>query len=120
MLSHPSAIRIPFAAVAIALGRPKHDPSGQQSPPTAEPVAEKAGTPPDPVTAIHDRLVGRWQVRTGRQLGLDLSLWQLQGFGIEFDNRTVRITRGQIAGDREFTWAVEPGATPKSVMLTPI
>jgi RNA polymerase sigma factor (sigma-70 family) len=106
-------------AVALAVGRPKPDPPSPRAPTIVEQVAVTAA-PTDAATALHDRLIGRWQVRTGRQLGLELSPWQLQGFGIEFDVRTLRITRGQIAGDREFTWAVESGPDPKGVMLVPI
>jgi len=105
-------------AVGAAAARSKPDPV--QPPPNAEPVVERPAPPPDPVAALKDKLVGRWQVDAGTRNGQALTAWEKRGYLVEFaGDGVLRLYRGVIRDQRTFTWQVGPADKPGQLTLTP-
>ncbi|HEX3152388.1 MAG TPA: sigma-70 family RNA polymerase sigma factor [Gemmataceae bacterium] len=84
-----------------------------------EPVVERPAPPTDPAVALREQLQGHWQVDSGSREGRPLTAWEKRGYTIDFDDKQIRLQRGQIHDQRTFTWAVEPAAAPKTLRLVP-
>jgi RNA polymerase sigma factor (sigma-70 family) len=87
--------------------------------PTPPPTDETpvVAVPPDPLAAVRAQLAGRWQVDAGTRDRLALTDWERRGYLIDFDDRVLRLHRGNIHGQRTFTWTIDP-ATPQVMVLT--
>jgi RNA polymerase sigma factor (sigma-70 family) len=104
-----------WAAVTAQPGpRPDNPAAGPTVRDPAPPVAVV-----DPTSTVREKLAGLWQVDSGTRDNRPLSDWERQGYRLGFDPAGVlTIHRGQLRGQRTFTWAVDRAAPP-ALVLTP-
>ena len=73
---------------------------------------------PDPVVALREKLTGQWRVNEGTRDNRPLTDWEKEGFQFDFNaSGALTVHRGQVWGQRDFTWAVE--GAPPALLLTP-
>jgi RNA polymerase sigma factor (sigma-70 family) len=84
-----------------------------------DPIVERPAAPVDPAVALREQLKGRWQVDAGTREGRALTAWEKRGYSVNFDDKLIRLQRGQIHDQRTFHWTVEPGVAPKTLRLVP-
>ena len=98
-----------------------------QQPPQLEQALANNPTPkqppelaPAPQLAPRERLAGQWRVDEGVRNGQPLTDWDKTGFQFDFDaSGVLKVLRGEVRGQRSFTWAVDANASPSAIMLTP-
>jgi RNA polymerase sigma factor (sigma-70 family) len=95
---------------------PTGGPTGQDPRPAPAPPAAVA----DPAAALRAKVAGLWQVESGMRDNRPLTDWERQGFRLDFGaSGVLTVHRGQLRGQRTFTWAADPAATPPALVLTP-
>jgi RNA polymerase sigma factor (sigma-70 family) len=74
----------------------------------------------DPVAVLREKLTGQWQVNEGTRDGQPLIDWEKSGFQFDFNaSGVLKVHRGQVRDQRDFTWALESNTSPPLIVLTP-
>ncbi|HYH65282.1 MAG TPA: RNA polymerase sigma factor [Urbifossiella sp.] len=116
LLAGVVAAGVAVAGWAAATGTP-HVPTRPRAATAPASVAQPA---PDPATALRERVVGEWQVTDGAREGRPLTEWEKSGFQFHFNpSGTLTIHRGQVRGQRAFTWTIDAKASPPVLLWTP-